>query len=453
MKRILIKLLFCCTLLIVASCKNEATISGTADKIKELGLYTFNKGEMVLVQSVPVDPQDGTYSFIANLPYEGLYLFGRNQGALYPLFLEGGDEITADFSNYDMYLSGQDLSYENKILLEWENGVNDVKVEAFMGKSLPGASTSNYDIFFSKFDAACKLQQTLLDQIKEKRGEVLDFLRFKMEADLAFYAISFLKDNGYGIPQDYTLPSYYSNMEPDRIFQNPKILDIPYSGNMLEAYVWFVNKEKAVDKWNMDYHIESLNDKALQQEYLLSVTSGMKYYDEYQNMLDQVGNDFFDEAYTNRLTEVEKRLLWSKPGLPAPDFKAMAPDSSWMNLSDYRGKVAVVDVWATWCEPCRRMMPLFHELQKEFVGKNVVFLSVCVGVWIESEKWLQLSKEFHISENNFFVAGWNSDFVKEYRISGVPRYMIIDENGNIVSVNAPNPTTSKLKDMILKCLE
>ena len=94
----------------------------------------------------------------------------------------------------------------------------------------------------------------------------------------------------------------------------------------------------------------------------------MKYYDEYQNMLDQVGDDFFDEAYTNRLTEVEKRLLWSKPGLPAPDFKAMAPDSSWMNLSDYRGKVAVVDVWATWCEPCRRMMPLFHELQKEFVG-------------------------------------------------------------------------------------
>ena len=93
-------------------------------------------------QSVPVDPQNGTYSFIANLPYDCLYLFGRNQGALYPLFLEGGDEITADFSNYDMYLSGQDLSYENKILLEWENGVNDVKVEAFMGKSLPGASTS-----------------------------------------------------------------------------------------------------------------------------------------------------------------------------------------------------------------------------------------------------------------------------------------------------------------------
>jgi thiol-disulfide isomerase/thioredoxin len=122
-------------------------------------------------------------------------------------------------------------------------------------------------------------------------------------------------------------------------------------------------------------------------------------------------------------------------------------------LSDYKGKLVVVDVWATWCEPCRRMMPLFHELQKEFAGKNVEFLSVCVGVWIESEKWLQLSNEFHIKQNNFFISGWQSDFVKDYRISGVPRYMIFDREGKIVSLNATNPTSDKLKEMILKNLQ
>jgi hypothetical protein len=98
------------------------------------------------------------------------------------------------------------------------------------------------------------------------------------------------------------------------------------------------------------------------------------------------------------------------------------------------------------------MLPVFHQLQKEFVGENVEFLSVCVGVWIESEKWLQLSEEFHITKNNFFIAGWQSDFVKDYRISGVPRYLIIDQQGNTVSLNAPNPASPKLREMIWKCL-
>ena len=177
MKRILFNLLFCCTVLIVASCKNEATISGTADKIKELGLYSFNKGEIALVQSVPVDPQEGTYTFVANLPYKGLYLFGRNEGALYPLYLNGGEEIVADFSNNDMFLSGNDLSEENQILGKWENGVNDVKVDAFMCKSLPGASASGYEIFFDKLSSAYQVQKSLLSEISNKQGDFYGFMR------------------------------------------------------------------------------------------------------------------------------------------------------------------------------------------------------------------------------------------------------------------------------------
>ena len=453
MKRIILNLLFCCTLLIVASCNNEASIYGTADKIKELGLYTFKKGEIALLQSIPVDSQDGSYSFTTELPYEGLYLIGRNEGALYPLFLEGGDEITADFSNNDVYLSGEGLNYENQVLAKWENGVNDVKIDAFMCKSLPGASTSKYDIFFSKFDAACKVQETIMNEIKGKKGSVFDFLRFKMEADLAFYALNFLKENGYSIPQEYELPSYFSNMDFDRIFQNPKMLDIPYAGSMLETYVWFVNKDKKVDKWDVDYYVDCLNDKSLQQEYLLAAASRMKYFDEYQNMIAQVGENFFSEANRKRAENIEQKLMWSKPGLPAPDFTAMAPDSTTMNLSDYKGKLVVVDVWATWCEPCRKMMPLFHQLQEEITDENVAFVSVCVGVWIESDKWLQLSEEFHITKENYFVSGWNSDFVKSYKISGVPRYMIFDKEGNIVTVNAPNPASPKLKELILNQLD
>ena len=98
-------------------------------------------------------------------------------------------------------------------------------------------------------------------------------------------------------------------------------------------------------------------------------------------------------------------------------------------------------------------MPLFHDLQEEFKGNDgIAFLSVCVGVWIESDQWLKMSKEFGITKNNGFVSGWKSDFVKDYHITGVPRYMVIDREGKIVSLVAPNPANPKLKELILKTL-
>ena len=178
----------------------------------------------------------------------------------------------------------------------------------------------------------------------------------------------------------------------------------------------------------------------------------VKFYDELQSLLDEVGDGFFDDDYKSRLNKIKEKLSWSAPGLQAPDFKAMKLDSTWVSLSDFKGKVVVVDVWATWCEPCKRMMPLFHQLEQELKDENVAFINVCVGTWAEVDLWKTMAKGFQIEENTSFVNGWKSDFVKDYHISGVPRYMIFDEEGRIVSVKAPNPLKPELKELIIKTL-
>jgi thioredoxin-related protein len=98
------------------------------------------------------------------------------------------------------------------------------------------------------------------------------------------------------------------------------------------------------------------------------------------------------------------------------------------------------------------MTPLYHQLAEEMKQENVVFLNVCVGTWVEVDLWRKMSENYQIEENTSFVNGWKSDFVKKYQISGVPRYMIFDKEGRIVSVKAPNPTTPRLKEMIVKTL-
>lgn len=452
MKNFLSNFLLSCICLVVASCSNEVTIGGTADNTKEISLYSFDKGVKSLVQSAAVDKESGAFSLTAAIGEDGVYLLGLNDNALYPVYLQAGDCVSLSFKENTVVLDPSGASDENIALFDWESGVNDVKVCSFFHYFLPGANSLAAEKFFPMLEKAAAHKEGMLARLEGKKGEFYTFLRNKINADLDFYALNYLKNWGM-TPGDESLPQYYKGIGSNGIFQSEALIDVPFAGKMLDTYVWYMGGGEFTSQWDVKYPVDLLANKALQQEYLVGQASQMKFYDQYLNMVGQVGEDFFDRSYAQRLDGVLEKLSWSKPGLPAPDFKGMAPDSTYKSLSDYKGKLVVVDVWATWCEPCRRMMPLFHELQKEFAGKNVEFLSVCVGVWIESEKWLQLSNEFHITQNNFFISGWQSDFVKDYRISGVPRYMIFDREGKIVSLNAPNPTSDKLKEMILKNLQ
>ena len=451
MKRIVANIFICCICLFVASCSKEATIGGTASKAQSFGLYTFEKGEIALLQEMPVE--DGVFGCTVALPYEGLYMMGPNSKALYPVWLKGGEQISLEYAGNSLKLGEGSASRGNSLLFRWENSVEAARIISYMNKFLPGANSAPYEVFFGKLEEAAGEQKLIMEEIAGEKGEFFDFLRNKMEADLDFYALNYLRNDGYSIPQTEQLPQYYQQIAQHGIFQQSDLLDIPYAGAMLDTYLWYITKDNADAASYGKYYEELLPDSQLQQEYLVHAVQSMKSYDEYIELEKEVGEAFFSERNAARVEKTLSTLLWSKPGEAAPEFKAMAPDSSWISLSDFKGKVVVVDVWATWCEPCRRLMPLFHDLQEEFKGNDrIAFLSVCVGVWIESDQWLKMSKEFGITKNNGFVSGWKSEFVKDYHITGVPRYMVIDREGKIVSLVAPNPANPKLKELILKTL-
>ena len=102
----------------------------------------------------------------------------------------------------------------------------------------------------------------------------------------------------------------------------------------------------------------------------------------------------------------------------------MQPDSSSLALSELLGKVIVVDVWATWCSPCRMMMPYFKQLEKELEGEEVEFLSVCIGTSIEWDSWKEIIATEELAGHLIFINSWTKGFAKEYRIVGVPRFLI-----------------------------
>lgn len=156
---------------------------------------------------------------------------------------------------------------------------------------------------------------------------------------------------------------------------------------------------------------------------------------------------YFDNAYAqNQIMGV---------GKPSPKFEDYINIKGGKNsLEDYKGKYVYIDVWATWCGPCIQQIPYLQTLEKEYHNKNIEFISLSTdesqrsgGSWEAAEKkWRDFVKARDMSGVQLW-AGQDFSFQQAYQINGIPRFILIDPNGNIVDANAPRPSDPALKSM------
>lgn len=115
-------------------------------------------------------------------------------------------------------------------------------------------------------------------------------------------------------------------------------------------------------------------------------------------------------------------------GKPAPDFTLPALDGKKIRLSDLRGKMVFLNIWATWCPPCREEMPSMQKLHEHFKGKDFVMLTVSIDEKKEDVaafvKELGLTFPVALDPEQKVTAG--------YGITGVPETFLIDKNGIVL---------------------
>lgn len=143
------------------------------------------------------------------------------------------------------------------------------------------------------------------------------------------------------------------------------------------------------------------------------------------------------------------------PGIPAPDVAFKDTEDNRYTISHFKGKVLVLDVWATWCSSCLKNMPKFMELKKEFADNaDVVFATVSTDREELKDKWLAAINRYEMQDilNLTPDRSTTPQFEDKYFVSGVPRYIVIDKNSNIISAFAPKPG-KELKEIIIKALE
>lgn len=123
------------------------------------------------------------------------------------------------------------------------------------------------------------------------------------------------------------------------------------------------------------------------------------------------------------------------------------------SLGDYKGKYVYIDVWATWCGPCIAEQPALEKLEEHYQdNQDIVFL----GVSIDNDKaaWEKMVTEKALKGVQLLATnGFDSDLNKDYNISGIPRFILVDKNGNLISACAERPSSKTLQRQLMTLLE
>ncbi|WP_224491075.1 TlpA family protein disulfide reductase [Robertkochia flava] len=156
-----------------------------------------------------------------------------------------------------------------------------------------------------------------------------------------------------------------------------------------------------------------------------------------------------DEEQKAEIRKDYEKLMTLSEGNPSPeftDYENYAGGTT--SLENLKGKYVYIDVWATWCGPCKREIPFLKTLEADYHNRNIEFVSISIDSREDHDKWQKMVADLELGGVQLFADNdWESQFIQDYMIKGIPRFILLDPQGNIVNSNAPRPSSDEIRNV------
>ncbi|MDF7819549.1 TlpA disulfide reductase family protein [Runella sp. MFBS21] len=230
-------------------------------------------------------------------------------------------------------------------------------------------------------------------------------------------------------------------------------------------YAYFLCYKKGVknDVYNL-YSVVKENFKDKTKDYLLFRVVKMKMEEDMQEsgfkyMLNNFYKDCKDEnyvAYIKRNMSVMENVTPLQKSFMSSELFGMESKKILIKnlIESSKDKLTYIDLWASWCSPCIAEMPISHQLQQLYKGKKINFIFISLDksrvAW---ENGMIRAKLNQSKDSYLLINGSKSAFAKHFKISSIPRYILIGKDGKVINADAPRPSDPKIRELFDELLK
>lgn len=164
----------------------------------------------------------------------------------------------------------------------------------------------------------------------------------------------------------------------------------------------------------------------------LQMLDPQKYLDAYEVLDKGLFAKYPNHPMVQVLHKMVARTSALSPGTICPEIALPDPNGKELRLSSFRGKIVLIDFWASWCKPCRADMPFVVSLYKKYKNKGFEIFGVSLDK--DKQNWIDAIKQDgitwpQVSDLKF----WNSEVVQTFNVEAIPYTILIDKDGKIIA--------------------
>ena len=426
-----------------------AVLSGKVSSVDAKGenqkLLLLQNDEVV--KEIPVQA-DGTFrDTIREIGDNHFYYLVENPAVQTPLYLANGTnmELTLNEEMSKTMVSGSQTK-QTQYLIERNSFINDRinGADSNLFGQKPQEFKENVKAFFAELDKKLKAygfdEEFVKNQEKWTNYKFVEYLTIfptyhrYTSGDEAILPDDFYAERD-GI--DYDNAEEFRTIDTYRDLVRSKFYTIINNPNDAENIKKFISEVNALKSDNIRA------DLAKGTFQLISPSSTVN-----KEIFDFINKNVTDEKVKEAAKKAYDVATKLTSGSPSPKFSNYENfNGGTTSLDDFKGKVTYIDIWATWCLPCRGEIPALKELEKKFHGKDVAFVSISIDQ--NKDEWKEFVKSEDLKGVQLFAENaFESQFIQDYGIRQIPTFIIIDKEGKIVNADAPRPSSDEITGLL-----